>query len=195
MQEAKFIILEQAFLEALHAGDSAAALACLREQLAPLGVNPERLHQLAACLMCGAGPAALPQPSGWQGEPPCDARHQVLRRLQVVIPPEVMLPERRLEELVEQALVAQIDACCFHNTPAARPSLLSDYTCGTEQIPTCTTQVRPLGWAHTGVAAQQRCSSQSSRTASSLSSRSSRRCPSTLSPGPCAPAGTSEPQR
>ncbi|EFN59046.1 hypothetical protein CHLNCDRAFT_7805, partial [Chlorella variabilis] len=138
---AKFIILEQAFLEALHAGDSAAALACLREQLAPLGVNPERLHQLAACLMCGAGPAALPQPSGWQGEPPCDARHQVLRRLQVVIPPEVMLPERRLEELVEQALVAQIDACCFHNTPAARPSLLSDYTCGTEQIPTCTTQV------------------------------------------------------
>ena len=53
MQEAKFLILEQAFLEALQAGQPAAALTCLREQLAPLGVNPARLHRLAACLMGG----------------------------------------------------------------------------------------------------------------------------------------------
>jgi WD40 repeat protein len=61
--------------------------------------------------------------------------------MQAVIPPNLMLPERRLEELVEQALVAQITNCRFHNDPGARPSLLSDYSCGTEQIPTCTTQV------------------------------------------------------
>ena len=53
-QEAKFIILEQAFLEALQRRDSAAALACLREQLAPLGVHPERLHRLASRLMGGS---------------------------------------------------------------------------------------------------------------------------------------------
>lgn len=41
-----------------------------------------------------------------------------------------------------QALVAQITGCRFHNFPDARPSLLSDYACGTEQIPTCTTQAR-----------------------------------------------------
>lgn len=53
-----------------------------------------------------------------------------------------MLPERRLEELVEQALVAQMASSRFHNAPGARPSLLLDYDCGTEQIPTCTTQAR-----------------------------------------------------
>lgn len=58
LQEAKFLILEQAFLEALQAGQGPAALALLREQLAPLGVNPARLHRLAACLMGGGSPVA-----------------------------------------------------------------------------------------------------------------------------------------
>lgn len=56
-----------------------------------------------------------------------------------------MLPERRLEDLVEQALCAQVAACRFHNAPGVRPSLLTDYSCGTEQIPTCTTQVGSVG--------------------------------------------------
>lgn len=68
--------------------------------------------------------------------------------VQAVIPADVMLPERRLEELVEQALLAQVAACRYHNTPGIRPSLLRDYACGTEQIPTCTTQAgaRHPGW-------------------------------------------------
>lgn len=155
LQEAKFTILEQAYTEALQAGDSAAALACLREQLAPLGVHPERLHLLAASLMGSRhsssnhsrggsrAPAAGDTEEGAGGgdAPVADARRRVLRRLQAVIPAEVMLPERRLEELVEQALLAQVDACRLHNTPGARPSLLRDYSCGTEQLPSCTTQV------------------------------------------------------
>jgi hypothetical protein len=80
-QEAKFIILEQAFLEAVNRGDSAAALTCLREQLAPLGADRERLHQLAACLMGGGGAAAAEL-----GSVPAvgtsEARHEVLQRLQ-----------------------------------------------------------------------------------------------------------------
>ena len=213
-QEAKFTILEQAYTEALQAGDSAAALACLREQLAPLGVHPERLHLLAASLMGSRhsssnhsrggsrAPAAGDTEEGAGGgdAPVADARRRVLRRLQAsrgtghpvtavprrlasvllshacstttgalpaplagwlagwrdaippctlppccfprqaVIPAEVMLPERRLEELVEQALLAQVDACRLHNPPGARPSLLRDYSCGTEQLPSCTTQ-------------------------------------------------------
>lgn len=207
LQEARFIILEQAFLEALQAGQPGAALACLREQLAPLAVNHARLHQLAAALMGGgAGAAQLLAAAAADGgsadgegsaaagsvEALAASRHVVLRRLQVprrdegpclclpcadatwgvcisfhpppgchplpvstpapcpaatamcqaVIPPDLLLPERRLEELVEQALSAQLAACTFHNAPGARPSLLADYSCGTEQIPTCTTQVR-----------------------------------------------------
>lgn len=126
----------------------------------------------------------------------------MLQPMQAVIPPSLMLPENRLEELVEQvwiaralsmlcictlaawrllsgalasgvavrvallarivlhalkshralrphslplqALVAQMSNCRFHNAPDARPSLLFDYSCGTEQLPTCTTQARLL---------------------------------------------------
>ena len=177
LQEAKFLILEQAFLEALQAGQGTAALALLREQLAPLGVNPARLHRLAACLMGGRSPVAqvLAFPgSGSSSDSEEEEeeelkeqrlrrhdgavvdmvaqRHRVLRKLQVgragpgmhgsagterlvaalctscncapscaqlwsaalmrcaatglhlqaVVPPDLMLPERRLEELVEQ---------------------------------------------------------------------------------------------
>ncbi len=94
MQEAKFVILEQAYTEALRAGDSAAALACLREQLAPLGVHPERLHMLAARLMgseCGSGKhdgggsggsSAAAEERAEGDAPVAEARRRVLRRLQ-----------------------------------------------------------------------------------------------------------------
>lgn len=110
------MILEQAFLEALQAGQAGTALACLRDQLAPLGVNPARLHQLAACIMGSgggdSGGLALLDSSGSDSEGELEgevgagaaaaARRRVLRRLQAFIPPELMLPDRRLEELVEQ---------------------------------------------------------------------------------------------
>ncbi len=106
-QEAKFVILEQAFLEALQAGQSAAALACLRDQLAPLGVNPARLHRLAACLMGGSSAVAALRAFPGSGSSSSDSeleeeeelqqrrrhsgaaldtvaqRHRVLRKLQV----------------------------------------------------------------------------------------------------------------
>lgn len=63
--------------------------------------------------------------------------------LQEVVPPEVMLPERRLEVLVGQALQSQLASCPFHNAQPAAISLLHDFQCGREQIPTCTTQVQP----------------------------------------------------
>ena len=59
-----------------------------------------------------------------------------------MVPPEVMLPEGRLEVLVGQALNSQLASCPFHNAQPAAISLLHDFQCGQEQIPTCTTQVR-----------------------------------------------------
>ena len=60
---------------------------------------------------------------------------------QAIIPPGLMVPERRLETLVEQALHAQLAACMFHNHAAGAVSLLSDYRAGVEQLPTRTVQV------------------------------------------------------
>ncbi len=58
-----------------------------------------------------------------------------------IVPPEEMLPDRRLENLLEQAIDAQLAQCPYYNTHQATVSLLSDYKCGREQIPTATTQV------------------------------------------------------
>jgi hypothetical protein len=91
LQQAQFIIHEQAFLEALQRDDSAAALQCLREQLARLGVNPGRLHELAGCLLRrsdgtrelfpGNKKAKEQMYSYWRIKP-SDCRESVLQRLQ-----------------------------------------------------------------------------------------------------------------
>lgn len=60
--------------------------------------------------------------------------------LQKLVPPDVMLPPRRLEVLVEQAIELQLSRCVYHNSPTKNVSLLLDYECGPEQIPTTTTQ-------------------------------------------------------
>ncbi|OEL38620.1 WD repeat-containing protein 26 [Dichanthelium oligosanthes] len=68
------------------------------------------------------------------------SRLKLLEELQKVLPPTVMVPERRLENLVEQALIVQRDACYFHNSIDGL-SLYIDHHCGKDQIPSRTLQV------------------------------------------------------
>lgn len=70
------------------------------------------------------------------------------------MPPTVLLPDRRLETLVEQALQAQLQDSRYHNTTSATVSLLSDYDAGPERMPSRTSQVAHyllpcLGVVHT----------------------------------------------
>ena len=53
----------------------------------------------------------------------------------------MMIPEGRLQSLVEQALDRQLERCLFHNVRKPMVSLLSDYQCGREQIPSVVCQV------------------------------------------------------
>lgn len=63
--------------------------------------------------------------------------------LQEFIPPEVMLPDGRLEVLLEQALVQQLNKLDIRR-PAQMPiSLLTDYCFTRGHIPTRTTQACP----------------------------------------------------
>ena len=85
--------------------------------MAPLG-NAEQLHNLAALLMCPLGalsdPASQGSPNQWlTAAGVCEisqegGRRSVLRQLQALLPPSLMLPQRRLESLVEQALQSQV---------------------------------------------------------------------------------------
>lgn len=152
-------------LQALHALEWKEAVKCLRTEISPLNHNAKRVQRLASCILCT--PDELAQHIQWPGGVQ-QSRQQLLKSLQVcctarhtpcllclhhdcvptttivvqaIIPPDEMLPDRRLEALLEQAIEAQLAQCPYYNTHQAAVSLLSDYRCGREQIPTATTQV------------------------------------------------------
>jgi len=52
MQEAKFLISQQKYLELLEASKTGAALNVLRHELAPLSVEPDLLHSLSRWVVC-----------------------------------------------------------------------------------------------------------------------------------------------
>jgi hypothetical protein len=160
---ARWLLRRQKLVEVLQGGDLAAALALLRSDLAPLPVPPAALHATAAVLLCTSPEqlvhALAEADSSWgmlQSASPVDAapvgveqaRAQVLARITRLLSPADVVSPRRLEALLEQALQAQVQGCLFHNQPlhAVRPSLLRDYTCGPEHLPTvCCAVLRAHG--------------------------------------------------
>lgn len=102
----RFLLLQQKFLEGVRRGETAAALRVLRTELQPLqGVQQGVLHSLAALLLAppGAAPAQLPAAGGGaSAEELAEGRAALLDALQGDLLPSLLIPERRLEELVEQ---------------------------------------------------------------------------------------------
>ncbi|VEL30847.1 unnamed protein product [Protopolystoma xenopodis] len=64
--------------------------------------------------MCRTPAEVRAQAGGWAGTEG-GSRAQLIARVQTFIPAQTMLPPRRLEELVDDAISAQIAACTFHN--------------------------------------------------------------------------------
>lgn len=134
VKAASFLLLEQKFLELLRFEKIADALGTLRNEIEPLRINTKRVHELASSLI------SPPSASG-QGKENVSSRSKVLEELQSLLPASVIIPERRLETLVENSLHIQRDACVFHNTLDSDLSLYSDHQCGKHQIPSQTVQV------------------------------------------------------
>ena len=63
---------------------------------------------------------------------------------QEIVPPDIMLPEGRLEDLLEQALTQQLTSIDIRMPIQMPVSLLTDYSFSRGHIPTCTTQVSSL---------------------------------------------------
>jgi WD40 repeat protein len=135
---ASFLILEQKFLELLKEGKLMDALGTLRNEIVPLSINKGRVHELAASILSPSQTVVLGLSSQDAGE---NSRSRFLEKLQKLLPAAAMVPERRLEHLVEQALDMQRLNCVFHNTLDSELSLLSDHQCGRNQIPSQTSQV------------------------------------------------------
>lgn len=65
-------------------------------------------------------------------------RSRLLDRLQAYLPPNVMLPPRRLNSLLKQAVEYQAERCSCHDvawrTDLDNVSLLMDHDCGADNV-------------------------------------------------------------
>ncbi|XP_026084204.1 WD repeat-containing protein 26 isoform X1 [Carassius auratus] len=141
----KFLLLQQKYLEYLEDGKVLEALQVLRAELTPLKYNTERIHVLSGYLMC-SHPDDLRAKAEWEGKGTA-SRAKLLDKLQIssYLPPSVMLPPRRLQTLLRQAVELQRDRCLYHNTKLDsgldNVSLLIDHVCSRKQFPCYTQQI------------------------------------------------------
>ncbi|XP_077244579.1 WD repeat-containing protein 26 homolog [Tasmannia lanceolata] len=139
LKSASFLILEQKFVELLEKERVMEALKTLRSEIAPLGINTKQVHELSGCIVSPLQRVLIGSTS--QDIAISNLRLKLMEKLQKLLPPTVMIPEKRLEHLVEQALNVQREACFFHNSLDSALSLYSDHQCGRDQIPSRTLQV------------------------------------------------------
>uniref|UniRef100_A0A7N8WZX2 WD repeat-containing protein 26 n=1 Tax=Mastacembelus armatus TaxID=205130 RepID=A0A7N8WZX2_9TELE len=139
----KFLLLQQKYLEYLEDGNVLEALQVLRAELTPLKFNTERIHILSGYLMCSHA-EDLRAKAEWEGKG-TTSRTKLLDKLQTYLPPSVMLPPRRLQTLLQQAVELQRERCLYHNTKVDSGldsvSLLLDHTCSRKQFPCYTQQI------------------------------------------------------
>lgn len=137
MNEMKFLLLEQKYLEFLEEGRPIDALHVLRNELTPLQHNTPRVHQLSSYMMC-TNNQQLYQRANWEGKG-VKSRTRLMDRLQSYLPATVMLPPRRLRSLLAQSVEMQTERCKCHDmawsTNIDNVSLLVDHNCSSEGFP------------------------------------------------------------
>ena len=141
LNSAALLILEQKYIHHLKKGNISEALKTLRNEISPLQTDKGKLHSMASCLICPDKIETLHSVVRKNSNSCVDFRHKILENLQGILSPSVMIPERRLEHLLEQCLKDQMNACTYHNSLDQTISLLNDHQCHRDQLPTQTVQV------------------------------------------------------
>lgn len=139
LESAHLLILQQRYLELLEHGPATIgeALKCLRSEIAPRMKNDkQKLHELSSFMLFQTA-NELRAAAKWDGSEG-QSRHELLNRLQQLIPAAVLVPNHRLLTLIDQSLDHQIKKCQFHHSGDQMFSLLQDHTCPLTEIPrTC----------------------------------------------------------
>ena len=154
----RFLVYRQKYLELVESQDLAAALQCLRQQLAPLDklrpkkpqsqddpspATPSRpdgwaqlaseLPELSCYLMCSSAEELYAR-TGWDGAGGA-SRRVLLESLQQHVPPSLLLPEGRLQTLLRQAVLWQSSQSLGHCGGLGGRSLFEDVGVSRELIP------------------------------------------------------------
>lgn len=132
---ALFLVYKQYIMEFLKQGNDSSALGILRKEISTSGLDRGKVQKLASSIL-SLKEIKLCSVNDRAHEP----RKNLLMELENLLPPPYMLPERRLENLVEAAITSQIDRCMCHNSSDA-VSLFEDHCCNGDQLPTETIQI------------------------------------------------------
>ncbi len=124
LKSIRFMIQKQRYLELLEARQTKKALNVLRERLTPLSHDTSQLHLLSS-LVISASPEQLHARAGWDGADG-ESRRLLMMEIESAVSPLVMVPSRRLPQLLEQAQSYQKQQDPFFNQPhGAHFSLLT----------------------------------------------------------------------
>eukprot|EP00842_Homolaphlyctis_polyrhiza_P002383 jgi/Hompol1/3145/HPOL_006372-RA len=129
LDDARFLIKQQKYLELLERQELKRALAVLRNEIAQLNVPQEMLHMLSRH-----------KRAFWSGISG-GSRELLLTTLQKFISPSIMIPSNRLGQLMDQAIQLQVSNCLYHNTRNDEISLYADHHCERNSFPVMTTHV------------------------------------------------------
>ncbi|CAF0774903.1 unnamed protein product [Didymodactylos carnosus] len=132
----KYLILEQKYFELIEDSQPMEALHCLRHEIQELRIRTERTHELTKYLMFSS-PKEMRSSANWSGKG-FVSRQKLMEKLQKFLPPDVMLPPKRLESLLTQAVELQQERCTYHVKPGKLTlddvTLLKDHVCTNIQI-------------------------------------------------------------
>ena len=132
VNEIKFRIREQKYLELLEQRQTTNALKVLRQELTPLHQDRGKLHLLSSFIVCHSADDLRMQ-AQWNGASG-GSRDDLLTVISRAISPSVMIPEHRLASLFDDFKHNQIKNCLYHNSTATR-SLFVDHTCERDLFP------------------------------------------------------------
>lgn len=136
--EMVFLIRQQKYFEHIDKRDTRHALNVLRNELTPLDLHPSQLHELSSYLMCSSTEEFMKK-AYWDGVG--TSRIELLSLLQKFISPSVMVPQKRLSQLLDQAIQHQVSKCLHHNTLNDNFSYYNDHKCERNLFPRVTTHI------------------------------------------------------
>ncbi|KAG0186292.1 hypothetical protein DFQ28_008058 [Apophysomyces sp. BC1034] len=147
LAQATFLVRQQKFLELLESRKTMKALHVLRNELTPMELNVERLHELSRqvpairrhLILCSSAEDVKSR-AQWHGSDGFSRDH-LLTQLQRYIDPSIMIPKERLLTLLNQAFDWQLRGCLYHDSKNADFSLFAEHICDETQFPSTTVHV------------------------------------------------------
>ncbi|EYU42859.1 hypothetical protein MIMGU_mgv1a005363mg [Erythranthe guttata] len=131
------LILKYKFSELISEGELERALKTLQKEISPLSNSDEIVREASSLII-------FPPQNLLGQEPNPRSRTEVLKELRKLFPPEVMVPDKRLVDLVEQAIEFQKGACKYHNSFVREVSLITNHQCGRNEVPSIILKVEAI---------------------------------------------------